>query len=74
MLARDALYLLDGQLNGVREAYRRARVELADHIALQQIEDIEGRHPARPPTLNTAAAKRADAAGRRLTRLTSRSR
>lgn len=39
MLARDALYLIDGQLNGLREAYRRARVELADHFEPQQIDE-----------------------------------
>ncbi|MEY9876623.1 hypothetical protein ABH931_006133 [Streptacidiphilus sp. MAP12-33] len=39
MLARDALYLVDGQLNGLREAYRRARVELGEHFEPQQIEE-----------------------------------
>lgn len=39
MLARDALYLVDGQLNGLREAYRRARVELGEHFEPQQIDE-----------------------------------
>lgn len=39
MLARDALYLVNGQLNGLREAYRKARVELADHFQPEQIEE-----------------------------------
>jgi hypothetical protein len=39
MLARDALYLVEGQLNGLREAYRRARVELAQHFQPQPIEE-----------------------------------
>jgi hypothetical protein len=39
MLARDALYFVEGQLNGLREAYRRARVELAPHFQPQQLEE-----------------------------------
>lgn len=39
MLARDARYLVEGQLNGLREAYRKARVELADHFQPQQIDE-----------------------------------
>lgn len=39
MLARDARYLIHGQLNGLREAYRRARVELADHFQPEQIDE-----------------------------------
>jgi len=37
MLARDAHYLVGGQLEGLREAYRKARVELADHFQPEQI-------------------------------------
>jgi hypothetical protein len=49
MLARDALYLAEGQLQALREAYRRARVELAENFEPQQIEEqlemyqLEGR-------------------------------
>jgi hypothetical protein len=39
MLARAAQYLVEGQLNGLREAHRRARVELADHFEPQQIDE-----------------------------------
>jgi hypothetical protein len=39
MLARDADYLVRGQLEGLREAYRRARVDLADHFEPQQIDE-----------------------------------
>lgn len=39
MLARDALYLVEGQLQALREAYRRARVELAEHFEPQQIDE-----------------------------------
>jgi hypothetical protein len=39
MLARDAHYLVDGQLQALREAYRRARVELMEHFEPQQIEE-----------------------------------
>jgi hypothetical protein len=37
MLARDVRYLVDGQINGLREAYRRARVELAEKFEPNQI-------------------------------------
>lgn len=39
MLARDARYLVEGQLNGLREAYRRARTELAEHFQPEQIDE-----------------------------------
>jgi hypothetical protein len=37
MLARDAHYLVKGQLEALREAYRRARVDLAERFEPQQI-------------------------------------
>lgn len=39
MLARDARYLITGQLNGLREAYRRARVELGEYFQPEQIDE-----------------------------------
>jgi hypothetical protein len=39
VLARDADYYVDGQLRALREAYRRARVELAPHFEPHQIEE-----------------------------------
>ena len=39
ILARDACYLVEGQLQALREAYRKARVELAPQIEPQQIEE-----------------------------------
>jgi hypothetical protein len=39
MLARDARYLVEGYLQAMREAYRRARVDLADHFEPHQIEE-----------------------------------
>ncbi|MEY9937319.1 hypothetical protein [Streptacidiphilus sp. MAP5-3] len=39
MLARDCRYLAEGELKAMREAYARARVELADQFEPQQIEE-----------------------------------
>ncbi|MEZ0066711.1 hypothetical protein ABIA32_002723 [Streptacidiphilus sp. MAP12-20] len=39
MLARDVRYLVEAHLAGLRDAYRRARVELADHFEPNQIEE-----------------------------------
>ncbi|WP_037599547.1 hypothetical protein [Streptacidiphilus rugosus] len=39
MLARDTRYLINAQIQGLRDAYSRARVELGDHYEPQQIEE-----------------------------------
>lgn len=39
MLARDTRYLIDAQIQALRDAYARARVELGDHYEPQQIDE-----------------------------------
>jgi hypothetical protein len=50
LLARDARYWVAGTLDGLREAYRRARVETADYAdppTLERLLDVYRREGAR---------------------------